>query len=322
LRQEATNGSRECDKIYFKVKDVGQEFDMENLQNIVIKNNTRYTLDTDYKFFICNKKNNILNKTGKKQQVIKELFLTYEGMLRVLFVSNNGKTNKFIKWATEKLFTIQMGTTDQKIRMASDILGTDAKSVTEVFNKNSKSLPCVYLFTLGYVKDLRQSMSIDNNIDDNSIVAKYGFTKDLSRRTNEHMKKYGKITNCELKLKTYSYIDPQYMSNAESDIRSCMNALNIHMSYNSETELVTLNSSYMKIALTQFENISSKYMGHVSELITLLKDSENKNMLEVEKHKNELLIETHRNDLMVERYENMLLKKDMEIMKLTYGKTN
>ena len=67
-----------------------------------------------------------IEKKTSKQKVTKELFLTYEGLLRVLFVSRSGVAHKFTSWATEKLFTIQMGTQKQKRTLASNILGVDA----------------------------------------------------------------------------------------------------------------------------------------------------------------------------------------------------
>ena len=79
-----TRGDREYNKIYFKVKDVSKDFNMELLQNIIIKENTLYKNNIDYKYFICEKKNDCLNKSSKTT-IKKELFLTYEGILRVLF---------------------------------------------------------------------------------------------------------------------------------------------------------------------------------------------------------------------------------------------
>jgi hypothetical protein len=38
-------------------------------------------------------------------------------MLRVLFGSHNNKADLFLKWATEKIFTIQMGTVEQKNKL-------------------------------------------------------------------------------------------------------------------------------------------------------------------------------------------------------------
>ena len=83
-------------------------------------------------------------KTNKKEIAINELFLTYEGMLRVFFVSRNNKTSGFVKWATEKLFTLQMGTAIQKEKLASKVLGVSANVIKKVFKTSSTTIPCVY----------------------------------------------------------------------------------------------------------------------------------------------------------------------------------
>jgi hypothetical protein len=49
-----TRGERDVKKIYFKVKDVANGFEMPNLENNVQKEHTTYKNDIDYKFFICN----------------------------------------------------------------------------------------------------------------------------------------------------------------------------------------------------------------------------------------------------------------------------
>ena len=104
-----TRGERKYDQIYFKVKDVSIGFDMPNLYRVVVDSDGNYKSDIDYKYFNCCEKINSSNQTSKKVIVTKELFLTYEGILRVLFVSRNNKTKQFIKWATDTLFTVQMG---------------------------------------------------------------------------------------------------------------------------------------------------------------------------------------------------------------------
>jgi hypothetical protein len=55
--------------------------------------------------------------------VKKELYLTYYGVLRVLFASNSNKTNTFIKWATTTLFTVLLGTDTDKNKLISHIKG-------------------------------------------------------------------------------------------------------------------------------------------------------------------------------------------------------
>lgn len=158
-----TRGARQYDKIYFKVKDVVSAFDMKSLQKTLLAEQTQYNNGTDFLFFICNKIHAVENETNKKTQIEKELFLTYEGMLRVLFISKSGNTSGFIRWACETLFTVQMGTTEQQNKLVAKVLGTSVENVIEVFNTHTNKLPVLYFFTLGYVKDLRTSMNINEH---------------------------------------------------------------------------------------------------------------------------------------------------------------
>ena len=309
-----TRGERKVDCIYFKVKDVMVGFKMDNLDdNILDKKRGGYIEDNHYKYFNCKKP----GKDGKKSDKIKkELFLTYEGILRVLFASHSPNVKPFIKWATEKLFTLQMGTLTQKEDLVSSVLGVNAKVIKEVFNADRNTLPCVYLFTLNTVKELRTSMNIDNTFTDDSVVAKFGFTKHLSRRTGEHITKYGKILNVNLKLKHYSYIDPQYMSDAEKDIKDSMTAFKINFNYENEDELVIIPKELLKMVDQQYDYIGKKYMGHISELITKIKELEDKNEKQSLNHQLEIQKVNHQLELSKEKYENSLLRKDLEIIKL------
>jgi hypothetical protein len=207
-----------------------------------------------------------VNKTSK------ELFLIYEGILRVLFASRSPNVKPFIKWATETLFTIQLGSTEQKQELVSNVLGVNAKAIKEVFNADRNTLPCIYLFTLNTVDKLRDTMKIDSKYSSDSIVAKYGFTKDLSRRTGEHINKYNKLQNVDLKLKYYSYVNPQYISNAETDIRDYMIGFETKLNFDKEDELVIIPKNMVKMVEKQYELIGKSYMGHIAELITKIKN--------------------------------------------------
>lgn len=309
-----TRGSRNVDSIYFKVKDVMTGFKIDNLQTTIIdKRSTGYKENEHYKYFIIKKKGETQNKTSK---IKTELYLTYEGMLRVLFASHSPNVKPFIKWATEKLFTLQMGTVEQKENLVGSVLGVNAKVIKEVFNTDRNSLPCVYLFTLNTVKELRTSMNISSEYADDSIVAKFGFTRDLSRRTGEHITKYNKIQNVDLKLKHYAYVDPQYMSNAETDIKDIMMAFKINLNFDNEDELVIIPKELIKIVERHYELIGKNYMGHISELITRIKELEDKYEKELLKHELELEKVNHNLELQKEKYENQLLKKDLENIKL------
>jgi len=298
-------GVREYDKCYFKVKDVMEGFEMKTLDRVLIDKDTNYELNKDYKNFICRNGNNVSKNTIKK-----ELYLTYTGMLRVLFTARSGIANNFVGWATKSLFAIQMGTKIQKESLVADILGVPAKTVKEVFSQSCYTLPCIYLFSLGKVENLRKTFNISDKYGDDDIVYKYGMTKNLTRRTEEHIATYGKMDNVELKLKYYSYVDPQYISSAETDIRNIVGALNLNYSYDTHKELVIISKDFMPLVKKQFEQISANYIGHISELVTKIKELEAKiEMMEL-KHKNELMEEKHRREM---------IEKDMRYKEEIYA---
>jgi hypothetical protein len=109
-------------------------------------------------------------------------------MLRVLFVSRSGKTHQFINWASKTLFTVQMGTKEQKEDIVSGIIGIPAKSLRQVLSTSSTNVPCIYRFAIGTCKKLRNIMKIPKDIPYDHIIIKYGYTDNLVRRTKEHMK--------------------------------------------------------------------------------------------------------------------------------------
>lgn len=476
-----TRGERTFNKIYFKVKDVAKEFEIDNPKYTILNKRNNYEETRDYKFFNCSKPNTRTDTKSKYKTVIKkELFITYIGLLRILFnvrdsrtkennilnnikkyinydwncnkqleclcrpdmhtiIDNNvlmieidenqhngydvelenerirkiykelnkknmciirinpdryidSKNNKHesivnnidefnirmnivvdvIKQNIEtnrnglniiylfydkykltknidtkkyefnydinkkydrlcnirsKLIQYNIGTYKQKNEIVANILGVSPLDVKEVFNTATNTLPCVYLFTLNTVKNLRSSMKLDTRYNDDSIVCKYGFTKDLSRRTGEHIDTYKKIDNIELKLKYYSYIDPQYISKGESDIRLFMNALNINLNYENMEELVIIPKELITLVQKQYEMIGRNYMGHISELVTKIKELEDmyekqqlNHTIEMQKVEHNNIILQNKLEMQKEKYEHELLKKEVEIMKMQIKK--
>jgi hypothetical protein len=304
-----TRGERDMDNIYFKVKDVGKFFEMKRLQDVVLDKNKNYKVNIHYKYFYLKKTTN-----SGKIKVKKELFFTYTGLVRCLYVSKNKHVDKFQKWASNVLFTAQMGTSDQKDELVSKILGVSARAVKEVFKTSSTTIPCIYLFSLNSVKKLRKKMKIDDKYTDDMLVCKYGFTKNLSRRTSEHIKDFCKIKKVNLKLKHHSYIDPKYISDAESDIRDFFQSLDIELKYKKYDELVIIKPSLFKIVKNQYLQLSNAYAGHIKELIVKVEDLKKELIL---KDKDiELIKEKHKNELLAKDNEIITLKKDLEIEQL------
>jgi hypothetical protein len=310
-----TRGTRQIDGVYFKVKDVSRGFGVDDLYVTLIKKHTQYVEHNDYVYFICP----VLDEIhGKQTRVQKELFLTYEGILRVLFISRSGNTRGFVKWAVEKLFTIQMGTVEQKRHLASKVLGVSAKALREVFKQSATSLPCVYMFILGSVKDLRESMQIDPKYTDDMLIAKYGCTGDLERRTAEHIKTYSSIKGVDLTIKHYSYIDPMYTMQAETDIRGFFNGIEARFEYQASNELVALKPTLLKMVSDQYRLLSCSYQGHITQMIGQVEDLKRALDMEKTKHDYEIRMNNATHEIQMNNATHALaiMAKDLEIEKM------
>ena len=275
-----TCGERHEDRIYFDMTDVSKAFEMPNLRITLYNKDASYIKGTDYKVFItpkrsvtiCYTTNETSNETSNEKTTNKRVFLTLSGLIRVLHVSRTKNAVHYCKWVTHIVYTHQFGTQEQKEDLAASVLGVSAKIIKTVCNSVSDQIPCIYLFTLGYVKDLRKSMQLSDIYGDDDIVAKYGFTRDLTRRTGEHMKKYGKIKKANLRLMHYTFIDPQYLSNAERDISASVTNFKIRLDYENENELIVIPPNLEEEIKEKYVGIGRKYVGYTDRQIERNKD--------------------------------------------------
>ena len=127
-----TRGERDVDKIFFRVRDVMKRFDMPNLKDALIHKEGGYEKGSHFKTF-----NTAVNyrqdKSFKSFKREKSLFLTYTGLLRVLFVSRNKNAETFTIWATQKLFTMQMGSKEAKEILGTEVLNIKIENYRAVF---------------------------------------------------------------------------------------------------------------------------------------------------------------------------------------------
>nr|AEX63353.1 hypothetical protein mv_R1151 [Moumouvirus Monve] len=297
-------GNKNDSDCYFLVKDVASGFDIKNLRDTIINNNTGYKPNIHYVFFNIIKTDNF-RKNANKKTVKKEIFLTYEGILKVLFSTRNNKTTRFVSWAKNVLFTVQMGTKTQKNQLIASMTGVSPEAIKAVFSKTSSTLPCIYFYTIGKVKDLRKTLKIGNDYDDEDIIGKYGMTKDLDRRTGEHNDTYGQLPGSDLRLTMFNFIDIQYLSQAESDLKLYMKDTGLKFNHNKYYELAIISKSMLKSVKKQYDLIGKSYIGHIKELTDKIKEKDN-----------EIKLIKKDYDIMKMNHENELLKKDLEIMKM------
>jgi hypothetical protein len=301
-----TLGTHERNKIFFKVKDVMDGFNLNSLDKVLLDTRYNYKRNTHYKtFFIRETLGNHELPTIKKC-----LYLTYKGILKVLFSSRSGNAENFQDWAEEKLFTIQMGSKEEKQKLGTQLLKVDLKTFKAVFDSYASTFPCIYLISLGKVKDLRETFNISPEISDKMTVYKYGFTEDLERRLKEHNLDYGKMKNVNINLSVFHMIDAKYISKAENDISNLFETFGKKLIVNENEltqqkrkELVFFDEKEYKQITEHYKLIGLKYIGSTQ----YLQDK-------VQELQNEIKILNLNRELDVQKLvnENELLKKDLE----------
>lgn len=292
LEIETRGRDRREDAVFFRCSDVSRAFDMPSLNKTITRDDRGYEEHIDYKYF---KPHRYVNDVSISNKNPFTLFLTYEGLLRVLFVSRSKHAMPFRKWATAVLFTHQMGTKDAKVKLGTDLLNITPKTYKAVFDTYATTFPCIYLLRLATVKEVRSTFGIAPDIADDLVVYKYGFTEDLSRRIKEHSSGYGKMPGVSIRLSTFHVIDPKYTSDAEGDVREFVETFQKRLQVDGHNELVVLTDKEMNFVKKQYASIGSRYAGataeltaQISELKARIKELENELAAERLKHVNDI----------------------------------
>jgi len=292
-----TRGERHRKKIYFKVKDVSVGFGMPSLSKNILRH--RYVdVENGYEYGLHYKAfKRVPSGESNKQEMT--LYLTYKGLLRVLFVSRNKNVDKFQDWAEEKLFTIQMGTRDQKVKLGAEVLNTSPRTLKAIFDKHASTFPSIYLVSLGKVRDLRETFGIPADKPDDSTVYKFGFSEDLSRRVMELESDYSKLPGVTMQIATFQIIDVKYTSEAESEVRDTCSAfeLRVKKTTQGKNELIVLDDKQFANLKKLYRRIGDEFAGatlglqkQVADLKERIKEYENEvmHLNTVIKHKDEM----------------------------------
>jgi hypothetical protein len=333
-------GEKKYNKCYFKVADASKCFGMPDLCRTLINPKSAYEIDKDYVRFNVSGNDEVYDTTGKNSKNGKNgkknknsrkyVFLTYNGLMRALYVSRSKSANHFQEWASKILFTVQMGSIESKQKLAADILGCTYKEVKNVLSKIPVKISCIYLMTLGTVEQLREKMNIPAMFEDDEFVCRYGRSEDLLRRMEEHTINYKKILDVDVKLKKLVFIDPLYNSSAEKDIKDTFRLLHVEFKYKTESELVILEKSQMNKEVTDYFSKAGKLYGgivsNVNAQLTELLAREKISLLEKDIKiqqlneecgllKKDLIIHQLKSDQEISKKDQEISKKDQEISK-------
>lgn len=290
-----TCGEKTRNCIYFKVQDVMAVFDIPELDTTMMRDHTSYKRGIDFDTFFI--RDNYLN--DQSPTIKKSLYLTYHGMLRVLFVTRNKKVKQFQSWAEDKLFTIQMGPKEDKIKLGTEILNMNIKTYKSVFDSYADKLPSIYLFSLGKVGALRDTFGIDTTVPDEHTVYKFGCTEDLGKRCVQLGDEYNKLPSVQMKLSVFHMVDTKYKFEAENEIRFLCKSFKKNLKTDGYNELIVLDNTEYDMVKKYYRKIGGDYAGATAELqkeVLALKDQ----IRELE----------HKNELQREQMEKKMMEKD------------
>jgi hypothetical protein len=261
-------GERHWKKIWFKARDVEKMLEMTDISAVLAHKASSYEVGKDYDTFSLQPLP-VNYSEGVKKPVNKNelaMFLSYAGLVRILITRRHPIAEKFQDWAFEKLFTLQYGTQVAKQELVADVLGVTPKALKAVLNTNVSTMPAIYLFHLGSVKDLRSSLNIPDRFEDNSTVYKFGRSDNLHRRTGDHETAFGRLANVNLRLKHHVYIDPVFTTEAEADIRKYFTDVDWVLPHMQYTELAIVPSKLECMVREKFIMIGKSYAGKLDDL--------------------------------------------------------
>ena len=309
-------GERHYDKIWFKARDIESMLGLDDISKI-FNTTSSYECNLHYTtFHLSECPPNMGAFDQKKTGNPTCLFLSYWGLVKMLFGRKHPIAIKFQRWAIEKLFCIQMGTKDQKEDLAADVLGVTPKALKAVLNTNVGTMPVVYLFQLGCVKDLRNTLDIPEAFKDTDMVCKYGLTQDLKRRTSEHEIAFKKLayedgTGVNIGLKYHVYIDPFYLSNAETDIKKYFVGAQWQLKHPKYTELCIVPDHMLtSIVHNEFKRLGVAYAGKLQDLQTQLANEQKINTQLKSQLETQEAYYREANETMREQYEERLAERD------------
>jgi len=234
-------GERIINNCFFKAFDLETMLEMSSIKGTIQDSRSSFVQGEDYEIFITT----AAAGSDRRRDMLPTIFLTYFGLTRLLFVRRHPIARKFQKWATNIIFVTHLHASKPL-----DIMKYDNKTKYNYWKDVLLTPSVVYLFKLGKIKELRNSLKIDldHKYSDDLWVVKFGRTTQLKARTNQHEEHYGLLPHVELNLVLQTRFDVRYLSDAENTIKEHFRMTNT---------LITDNAHYKELAVASDENITT-----------------------------------------------------------------
>ena len=130
VHEVEVRGEKTKEGIRFSWKDVKNLFGMDN-------DNVRHMLDqAEYDIF-CSAKpvdcTGLAEQNNRGQQT--STYLTYNGLLKIIFASRSGTAYRFQDWASNIIYSAHLGTTEERLGVAAAVVDTDVESMRMYFEE-------------------------------------------------------------------------------------------------------------------------------------------------------------------------------------------
>jgi predicted GIY-YIG superfamily endonuclease len=288
-----TRGIKTFDGIYFYGKDVEKMLNINDISSLLKHESSSYIVYKHYKKFYRPSPVNHGCKDNESNNH-ERIYLTYFGLVKMLITTQNRIAESFQKWALQTLFTVQMGSQEEKTILASKLLGCDINSVKSFLHSGIQDYSVLYLLYIGKVKDLSSQLEGLQNKHPDDFVFKYGYTSDLSQRIQTHKRNFEKLKNTNLSLVSHIPIDEKYLSEAEVELKQTFQSFEYIIDNPTHKELVCFNENKLPLFKKLFKTICDKYAGNCKKIQDELEKQQIKHQADIRelelklKHEQEL----------------------------------
>ncbi len=318
-------GERTKDNIFFKAKDIGDYFNMDDLLRTILNHSSSYQYNTD--FVLLGKTEsgyyNHYEFLKKSRLNHNDIYLTLAGFIRVVFVSRSANANilKVFDWIQTLFFVYKFGSLDEKNELSNDLFKCCL---------NDK-LSGLYYIDLGTFDDLYESMNIDRNKYPSKIygkhhIGKFGLSQNISNRINQHKNEkngYGQYNN--IKFKWLILLSPSQLNEAETLLSNLLQSKGFMFKHDdgvkNHNELIMFKSKDEIKIKDIYKQILTLYPSKENELSKIIEEmrSNHNNKLIEQKYEYETKLHNYdieainaKNELEVIKY-----KHETEIVKLS-----
>lgn len=229
-----TRGTRTWDGCYFSLESIGKAYGISMPRTVIYSKHGRqtYKYGEDYVKFRVSKRVNGKNTSTEK------IYMLMPGLINMLAAAQTAESKHFIKWICVTIFTVAMGTDNQKLRLLADSMDVSLANAHKVLGKCPRVMQGIYYLRIAdrletlindkKIGDLIRKAIKNGTVDKSDHFIKVGMSKKydeteirqtsqlgLARRFAEHEQGFSKITGTDPKVISFGDVLDKQIASAE-----------------------------------------------------------------------------------------------------------